>query len=226
MSVASVALHEAARELGLTDAETDLIVKLLEREPNTVELAMLSVLWSEHCSYKHSKPLLRTLPTHGARLLMGPGENAGAIDVGDGWAVAFKVESHNHPSAVEPFQGAATGVGGILRDIFAVGAYPIALLDSLRFGEPDLGAKPLPARPRRRGDRALRQLDRRPHGRRRSLLRSALRAELPGQRDVHRPRARRSNDPLGRRRTGQPAAPVRLVDRPRRDRRRLGPRLR
>jgi phosphoribosylformylglycinamidine (FGAM) synthase-like enzyme len=137
VSVASGALHEAARELGLTDAETDLIVALLEREPNTVELAMLSVLWSEHCAYKHSKPLLRTLPTQGARLLMGPGENAGAVDVGDGWAVAFKVESHNHPSAVEPFQGAATGVGGILRDIFAVGARPIAVLDSLRFGEPD-----------------------------------------------------------------------------------------
>ena len=112
-------------------------MKLLGREPNTVELAMLSVLWSEHCSYKHSKPLLSTLPTSGPRLLMGPGENAGAIDVGDGWAVAFKIESHNHPSAVEPFQGAATGVGGILRDIFAVGARPIAILDSLRFGEPD-----------------------------------------------------------------------------------------
>jgi phosphoribosylformylglycinamidine synthase len=137
VSLAPVALHEAARELGLIDAETDLIVALLGREPNTVELAMLSVLWSEHCSYKHSKPLLRTLPSEGGRLLMGPGENAGAIDAGDGWAVAFKVESHNHPSAVEPFQGAATGVGGILRDIFAVGARPIAILDSLRFGEAD-----------------------------------------------------------------------------------------
>jgi phosphoribosylformylglycinamidine synthase len=136
VKVAVSALHAAARELGLTDHETDLIVQHLEREPNTVELAMLSVLWSEHCSYKHSKPLLQTLPTHGARLLMGPGENAGAVDVGDGWAVAFKIESHNHPSAVEPFQGAATGVGGILRDIFAVGARPIAVLDSLRFGEP------------------------------------------------------------------------------------------
>ncbi len=136
MKVAVSALHAAARELGLTDAETDLIVELLGREPNTVELAMLSVLWSEHCSYKHSKPLLQTLPTHGPRLLMGPGENAGAVDVGDGWTVAFKIESHNHPSAVEPFEGAATGVGGILRDIFAVGARPIAVLDSLRFGEP------------------------------------------------------------------------------------------
>src|SRR5687768_8962289 len=98
---------------------------------------MFSLLWSEHCAYKHSKKLLRTLPTKGPRVVMGPGENAGAVDVGDGLAVAFKVESHNHPSAVEPFQGAVTGVGGILRDIFAVGARPIAVLDSLRFGELD-----------------------------------------------------------------------------------------
>ena len=94
-------------------------------------------MWSEHCAYKHSKKLLRQLPTEGPHVLMGPGENAGAVDVGDGLAAAFKVESHNHPSAVEPFQGAATGVGGILRDIFAVGARPIAMLDSLRFGELD-----------------------------------------------------------------------------------------
>src|SRR5207237_7483225 len=107
----------------------------LGREPNEVELAVFSLMWSEHCAYKHSKKLLRTLPTEGPRVVMGPGENAGAVDVGDGLAVAFKVESHNHPSAVEPFQGAATGVGGILRDIFAVGARPIAVLDSLRFGE-------------------------------------------------------------------------------------------
>ena len=96
---------------------------------------MFSLLWSEHCAYKHSRKLLRRLPTEGERVLMGPGENAGAVSVGDGWAVAFKVESHNHPSAVEPFQGAATGVGGILRDVFALGARPIAVLDSLRFGE-------------------------------------------------------------------------------------------
>src|SRR5687768_8827579 len=98
---------------------------------------MFSLLWSEHCAYKHSKKLLRTLPTDGPAVVMGPGENAGAVDVGDGLAVAFKVESHNHPSALEPFQGAATGVGGILRDVFAVGARPIAVLDSLRFGELD-----------------------------------------------------------------------------------------
>ncbi len=124
------------RALGLTDSEYDLIVAQLGREPNGVELAMLSLMWSEHCAYKHSKKLLRRLPTKGPSVLMGPGENAGAVDVGDGLAVAFKVESHNHPSAVEPFQGAATGVGGILRDVFAVGARPIAVLDSLRFGEP------------------------------------------------------------------------------------------
>ena len=125
------------RELGLTDVEYELIIALLGRHPNEVELAMFSLMWSEHCSYKHSKRLLRRLPTEGRHVLMGPGENAGAVDVGDGLAVAFKVESHNHPSAVEPFQGAATGVGGILRDVFAVGARPIAVLDSLRFGEPE-----------------------------------------------------------------------------------------
>jgi phosphoribosylformylglycinamidine synthase II len=125
------------RELGLTDAEYDGIVERMGREPNSLELAVFSLMWSEHCGYKHSRKLLRELPTEGRALLMGPGENAGAVDVGDGLAVAFKVESHNHPSAVEPFQGAATGVGGILRDVFAVGARPIAVLDSLRFGELD-----------------------------------------------------------------------------------------
>jgi phosphoribosylformylglycinamidine synthase II len=125
------------RELGLTDAEYEGICERLEREPNAVELAVFSLMWSEHCAYKHSRKLLRELPTEGPYLLMGPGENAGVVDVGDGLAVAFKVESHNHPSAVEPFQGAATGVGGILRDVFAVGARPIAVLDSLRFGELD-----------------------------------------------------------------------------------------
>ncbi len=129
----------AHRELGLTDAEYGRICELLEREPNGVELAMFSLLWSEHCAYKHSRKLLRRLPTEGERVVMGPGENAGAVDIGEGYAVAFKVESHNHPSAVEPFQGAATGVGGILRDVFALGARPIAVLDSLRFGELDSG---------------------------------------------------------------------------------------
>ncbi len=125
------------RELGLTDSEFELIIEKLGREPNDVELAMFSLLWSEHCAYKHSRKLLRQLPTEGERVVMGPGENAGAVDIGNGHAIAFKVESHNHPSAVEPFQGAATGVGGILRDVFAIGARPIAILDSLRFGELD-----------------------------------------------------------------------------------------
>ncbi len=125
------------RELGLTDTEYDRIVERLGRDPNEVELAVFSLMWSEHCAYKHSRRLLARLPTDGDHVVMGPGENAGAVDVGHGLAVAFKVESHNHPSAVEPFQGAATGVGGILRDVFAIGARPIAVLDSLRFGELD-----------------------------------------------------------------------------------------
>ena len=128
------ALHRA---LGLTDGEFERIRTLLGREPNDFELAVFSLLWSEHCGYKHSALLLKRLPSKGARVLQGPGENAGVLDLGDGLAVAFKVESHNHPSAVEPFQGAATGVGGILRDIVAMGARPVALLDGLRFSEPD-----------------------------------------------------------------------------------------
>ena len=133
---ASTSSPNRHRALGLTDYEYELIVEKLGREPGDVELAMLSLMWSEHCAYKHSRKLLRRLPTDGSHVLIGPGENAGAVDVGEGVAIAFKVESHNHPSAVEPFQGAATGVGGILRDVFAIGARPIAVLDSLRFGEP------------------------------------------------------------------------------------------
>jgi phosphoribosylformylglycinamidine synthase len=124
------------RALGLTDGELDAIVERLGRRPNDLELAMFSVMWSEHCSYKSSRPLLRTLPTQGVGVVAGPGENAGVVSIGDGLAVAFKIESHNHPSAVEPYQGAATGVGGILRDIFTMGARPVAVLDALRFGEP------------------------------------------------------------------------------------------
>jgi phosphoribosylformylglycinamidine synthase II len=129
----AVPLHRA---LGVTDEELDGIRSRLGRDPNDLELAMFSVMWSEHCSYKSSKPLLRTLPTQGEGVVAGPGENAGVIKIGDGLAVAFKIESHNHPSAVEPYQGAATGVGGILRDIFTMGARPIAVLDALRFGDP------------------------------------------------------------------------------------------
>ena len=122
------------RQLGLTDDELDRIVALLGREPSELELAMYAVMWSEHCSYKSSKVHLKRFPTEAPWVLVGPGEGAGVIDVGDGLAVAVRIESHNHPSAVEPYQGAATGVGGIIRDIFTMGARPIALLDSLRFG--------------------------------------------------------------------------------------------
>jgi phosphoribosylformylglycinamidine synthase subunit PurL len=130
---AAVPLHIA---LGLNDEELGAIVGKLGRQPNDLELAMFSVMWSEHCSYKSSKPLLRTLPTRGEDVVASIGEQAGVQRIGDGLAVAFKMESHNHPSAVEPYQGAATGVGGILRDIFAMGARPIAVLDALRFGDP------------------------------------------------------------------------------------------
>lgn len=124
------------RKLGLTDDEYARIVSILNREPNITELGMYSVMWSEHCSYKNSKPMLKYFPTKGERVVQGPGENAGILDIGDGFGVVMKVESHNHPSAIEPYQGAATGVGGIIRDIFTMGARPIALLDSLRFGLP------------------------------------------------------------------------------------------
>ncbi|HZD65744.1 MAG TPA: AIR synthase related protein, partial [Acidimicrobiales bacterium] len=125
------------RELGLTDEEALGITRVLGRPPNDLELAMYAVMWSEHCSYKSSRRHLRRLPTTGQGVLVGPGENAGVIDAGDGVAVAVRIESHNHPSAVEPRQGAGTGVGGILRDVFTMGARPIALLDSLRLGPLD-----------------------------------------------------------------------------------------
>ena len=124
----------AHRELGLTDEELTSIIAVLGREPNLLELAMFSVMWSEHCSYKSSRVHLGRLPTAGPQVLVGPGENAGVIDAGDGVAVALRIESHNHPSFIEPFQGAATGVGGILRDIFTMGARPIALMDPLFIG--------------------------------------------------------------------------------------------
>src|SRR3990172_8511542 len=124
---------QLAIEHGLTEEEFEKIKKILGRVPSFTELGIFSVMWSEHCSYKNSIALLKTLPRSGGKLLVGAGEeNAGLIDIGEGLAVAFKIESHNHPSAVEPYQGAATGVGGIMRDIFTMGARPIALLDSLR----------------------------------------------------------------------------------------------
>jgi phosphoribosylformylglycinamidine synthase II len=136
----AVALKRAQLEaVALNEAEYGAIQSQLGREPNELELGMFGALWSEHCSYKTSKRLLRQLPSEGPHVLQGPGENAGAVDIGDGLAVVFKIESHNHPSAIEPYQGAATGVGGILRDVFAMGARPIAILDALRFGPLDKG---------------------------------------------------------------------------------------
>ena len=133
-SPAEEPLHRA---LGLTDDEFEAVGKILGRAPNHLELALYAVMWSEHCSYKSSRLHLRRLPTEGPRVLVGPGENAGVIDAGDGIAVAIRIESHNHPSAIEPYQGAATGVGGILRDIFTMGARPLAVMDPLFFGSPD-----------------------------------------------------------------------------------------
>src|ERR1700686_4878751 len=126
---------ELVKKHNLTPEEFEKITGILGREPNYTELGIFSVMWSEHCSYKNSRPLLKTFPTKSPKILVGAGEeNAGIIDIGDGLAIAFKIESHNHPSAVEPFQGAATGVGGIIRDIFTMGARPVCALDSLRFG--------------------------------------------------------------------------------------------
>src|SRR3972149_2437361 len=124
-------------EHGLSEEEYRKILDILGREPNFLELGIFSVMWSEHCSYKSSRVHLRNLPTKGEKVLQGPGENAGAVDIGDGLAAIFKIESHNHPSFIEPYQGAATGVGGILRDVFTMGARPVALLNSLRFGAID-----------------------------------------------------------------------------------------
>src|SRR5215469_5772762 len=134
-SLTSAFSPETIRQHGLTLAEYEKIKQLLGgREPTITELGIFSVMWSEHCSYKSSRVHLKRLPTRSKRVLQGPGENAGIIDIGDGWACAFKIESHNHPSFIEPFQGATTGVGGILRDIFTMGARPLAVMDSLRFG--------------------------------------------------------------------------------------------
>ena len=129
---------EVVREHNLNDLEYERIVAMLGRTPTLTELGIFSALWSEHCSYKHSKAVLRTFPTEGSHVVQGPGENAGVLRLPDGWAIAFKVESHNHPSAVEPYQGAATGAGGILRDVFTMGARPVAMLNSLRFGPLDV----------------------------------------------------------------------------------------
>ncbi len=178
--------------------------------PTYTELGIYSVMWSEHCSYKNSIALLKTLPRSGGRLLVSAGEeNAGLVDIGDGLAVAFKIESHNHPSAVEPYQGAATGVGGIMRDIFTMGARPIAALNSLRFGA--LGQCPHPPslQGSRPGDRRLREQLRSPDRGRRGLLRSLLSGESAGQRHVGRSRQGTASGPA-RWRQG-PGNPVMIV---------------
>ena len=128
---------EVHRSLGLTDDEAEEIERILGRPPTHLEIAMYSVMWSEHCSYKSSRVHLRRLPSEAPHVLVGPGEGAGVVDVGDGIAAAFRIESHNHPSAIEPYEGAATGVGGIVRDILAMGARPVAVMDPLRFGPLD-----------------------------------------------------------------------------------------
>jgi phosphoribosylformylglycinamidine synthase subunit PurL len=127
---------DIVREHGLNDEEYARIKRLLNREPNLVELGVFSVMWSEHCSYKSTRFHLRRLPTKGPQVIQGPGENAGVVDIGDGDVVVFKMESHNHPSFIEPYQGAATGVGGIMRDVFTMGARPVAMMNALRFGAP------------------------------------------------------------------------------------------
>src|SRR5512143_4132314 len=136
MQTAPAITPQLVKEHGLSESEYARIREILGREPSLLELGIYSALWSEHCSYKSSKVFLRELPTKGPRVLQGPGENAGALDIGGGLAVVFTMESHNHPSFIEPYQGAATGVGGILRDVFTMGARPIALLDPLFFGDP------------------------------------------------------------------------------------------
>ena len=154
------ALH---RQLGMTDDELAAVVAELGREPTTVELAMYAVMWSEHCSYKSSRTYLGRFPTEAPWVLVGPGEGAGVIDIGDGIAIAIRIESHNHPSAVEPYQGAATGVGGIIRDIFSMGARPIALDGPVALRQPRRRAHALPVRGRRVGHQRLRQFGRRAH---------------------------------------------------------------
>ena len=203
-----------------------LICEQLGRDPNEVELAVFSLhVVASTAPTSTRKKLLRRAADRGPHVLMGPGENAGAVDVGDGLAVAFKVESHNHPSAVEPFQGAATGVGGHPARHLRRGraADRRARLAALRRAR--VAALALPARPGRRRHRPLRQLDRRPHGRRRDLLRARLRAELPRQRDVPRARRARAADPRAGGGPGNVLVLLRRAHRPRRDRRRVGARL-
>ena len=203
------------REVALGDAEYAQILELLGREPYPVELGMFGAMWSEHCGYKHSRPLLKTLPTEAPWVLQGPGENAGAVDLGNGLAAVFKVESHNHPSAVEPYEGAATGVGGIVRDIFTMGARPVAILDALALRHARQRPQPVPVRPCRRWHWRLRKLPGYPHGRRRDRVRRKLQRQPNRQCDVRR---------AGRRRWHRPGQGERNRQHHRHDRRRNRPR--
>ena len=165
---------EVVAEHGLNEEEYQRILNALGREPNITELGIFSVMWSEHCSYKSSRIHLKKLPTEGPQVICGPGENAGVIDIGDGQAAIFKMESHNHPSYIEPYQGAATGVGGILRDVFTMGARPVANMNALRFRAPRPSQDEAFGQRRGRGHRRLWQLRRRADGRRRDQFRPGL----------------------------------------------------
>ena len=159
-----------AAEFGLSAEEYADVLQIMGRTPTLTELGIFSVMWSEHCSYKSSRVWLKQLPTKAPWVIHGPGENAGVVDIGDGLAAVFKMESHNHPSFIEPYQGAATGVGGILRDVFTMGARPIANLNALRFGRPEAPGDEAHRRRRGARHRRLRQLRRRAHRRRRDQL--------------------------------------------------------
>ena len=213
-------IAELAKEFGLKPDEYAVILQRLNREPNMVELGVFSVMWSEHCSYKSSRRHLGKFPTKGPRVICGPGENAGVIDIGDGQACIFKMESHNHPSYIEPYQGAATGVGGIMRDVFTMGARPIALLNALRFGDPEPSQDPAAGRGRGGRHRRLRQLRGRAHRGGRDQLPPRLQRQHPGQRHVRGPGRRRQDLLLGRPRGGPAGGLFRLQDRPRRHPRR------
>ena len=202
------------RALGLTDDEALEIERILGREPNHLELAMYAVMWSEHCSYKSSRIHLKRLPTEAPWVLVGPGENAGVVDVGDGIAAAIRIESHNHPSAIEPYQGAATGVGGILRDIFTMGARPIALMDPLRFGPLDDAAEPVDRGRRGGGHLRLRQRRRRADRRRRDRVRRHVQRQPARQRAVPRRAAEGSPRARSGQRRRQPRRAARLDDGP------------
>ena len=212
------------RELGLKDDEYERIREILGRRPTDAELAMYSVMWSEHCSYKSSKVHLRyfgetTTDEMRAKMLAGIGENAGVVDIGDGWAVTFKVESHNHPSYVEPYQGAATGVGGIVRDIMAMGARPVAVMDQLRFGAADAAGHPRVSTVWSRGVGGYGNSLGLPNIGGETVFDAVLRGQPVGQRAVRRRAAQGGPAPGVRVGDRQQDHPVRRAHRPRRHRR-------